>query len=210
MSQQIRRPTSLAWDCPKVVVKRVVSLSGSVVELKLLNLKWWFHNRLCRVHVPLSALLSVHLLLPTFHGPTTVPSFPAEYNPGMYGYPYQSPTHFSTPPTNPNPFHLKFVTGNIRICQGCRGSLRCADSTIPEPPHNICIARAEKRPYRDSSGSLITPTTYKPSHYHVALTCIQAVEPGFVPHSLKVPTDVQNQLSPDHNNFIWMQMGIWI
>ena len=56
----------------------------------------------------------------------------------MYAYPYQSPTHFSTPPTNPNPFYLKFVTGNIRICQGCRGSLRCADSTIPEP---ICMLR---------------------------------------------------------------------
>ena len=34
---------------------------------------------------------------------------------------------------------------------------------------------------------MVTPTTYKPSHYHVALTCIRAVEPSFLPRALKVP-----------------------
>ena len=139
-----------------------------------------------------------------------VPSFPPEYNPCIYGHPYQSPTAFSFQTANPNPFYPQFICGNISTCQGYRGSLRCADSSIPEPPHNICIARAEKRPYRDSSGNLVSPTTCRPSHYHVGLTCIQAVEPAFVSHSLKVPTDVQSQMSPDHKNFIGIQMGIYV
>ena len=55
----------------------------------------------------------------------------------------------STGPSNPNPFYLKFITGNIRICQGCRQSLRTSTGSIPEPPYNLVVARSEKRPYRD-------------------------------------------------------------
>ena len=51
--------------------------------------------------------------------------------------------------------------------------------------------------------------TYKPAHYHLALMRIQAAEPVLY-LSLNVPTDIQNQLSPDHKNFIWLQMGIWV
>ncbi len=155
-----------------------------------------------------------HINSPTFHYSTMFEKFPPAslppaYDPLVYGYPYHSSPVLSTQPTNPNPFYLKFVTGNIRTCQGCKGSLRSAESTIPEPPYNICIARAEKRPYRDTSGNLVTPTAYKPSHYHLSLTCIHAVEPTFAPHNLKVPSDVQCQLSPEHKHFIGMQMGIW-
>ena len=59
---------------------------------------------------------------------------------------------------------LKFIHGNIRTCQGCRGSLRASDSSIPDASNDLCIARAEKRPYRDNSGVLVTPSMYKPSH----------------------------------------------
>ena len=58
----------------------------------------------------------------------------------------------NTGPSNPNPFYLKFITGNIRICQGCRQSLRTSSGVIPDPPYNLVVARSEKRPYRDSSG----------------------------------------------------------
>ncbi len=42
---------------------------------------------------------------------------------------------------NVNPFYLKKLTGNIRICQGCRGSLRLADKRIPDPPNDVVVAR---------------------------------------------------------------------
>ena len=38
--------------------------------------------------------------------------------------------------TNPNTFYLKFIQGNIRMCQGCRNSLRSVDGKVP-PPHLI-------------------------------------------------------------------------
>ena len=129
-----------------------MSLNGSVVELRLLARSGGFMTSFAKpmFHCQLQCqFISYYqcMHLRTFHGPTMVPSFPPEYNPCMYGHPYQSPTAFSFQTANPNPFYLKFISGNIRTCQGCRGSLRCAGSSIPEPPHNICIARAEKRPY---------------------------------------------------------------
>jgi len=45
------------------------------------------------------------------------------------------PTPVAPMQTNPNPFYLKLITGNIRTCQGCKESLKCADALIPEPPH---------------------------------------------------------------------------
>ena len=43
------------------------------------------------------------------------------------------------------------------MCQGCQHTLRLADGTVCLPPNDLTIARAEIRPYRDSSGNLITP-----------------------------------------------------
>ena len=68
-----------------------------------------------------------------------------------------SPPALSEPP-NVNPFYIKFITGNIRVCQGCNGSLKTTDNRIPIPPFDIAAARAENRPFRDVlSGNLITP-----------------------------------------------------
>ena len=97
--------------------------------------------------------------------------------------------------SNLDPFYLKFIRGNIRTCQGCRGSLRASDSSIPDAPNDLCIAHAEKRPYRDYPGVLVTPSTYKPSRYHAQLACIRAVEPSFMPHCLSIPPDIFEQLT---------------
>ena len=133
----------------------------------------------------------------------------ASYNTSVYSQ--SSPVCTSqSQPVNPNPFYLKFITGNIRVCQGCKGSLRAADFSLPDPPYDLCVAHAEKRPYRDNSGNLVTPTTYKPSHYHLAFTCIQAVEPAFFPNCLQIPNDIQNELTPEHKSFVWVQMGLLV
>ena len=79
---------------------------------------------------------------------------PAGHSINPWFYPYMAPTDVSSPPLNPaplnpNPFYLKFIRGSIRTCQGCRGSLRAGDSSIPGAPNDLCIARTKKRPYRD-------------------------------------------------------------
>ena len=90
--------------------------------------------------------------------------------PPLISVPVTPPTP-STPPTPPqapnvNPFYLKFIKGNIRVCQGCRGSLKTSDGAVPSPPFDLTVARAEQRPFRDSSGDLITPKRPTVYHYH--------------------------------------------
>ena len=113
----------------------------------------------------------------------------------------QTPPTPSTLPTSPlapnvNPFYLKFIKGNIRVCQGCRGSLKTSDGAVPSPPFDLTIAHAEQRPFRDSSGNLITPkrpTVYH-YHYHFKVECIKAL---FVPSSVRIP-DVRTDLCTAH------------
>ena len=50
-------------------------------------------------------------------------------------------------PPNTNPFYVRFIEGNIRVCQGCKTSLKCANGSLPAPPFDLCCARAEKRTF---------------------------------------------------------------
>ena len=110
-----------------------------------------------------------------------------------------TPSNPSTPPTpNVNPFYLKFIKGNIRVCQGCRGSLKTSDGVVPSPPFDLTVARAEQRPFRDTSGTLITPKRPTVYHYHCNLGCIKAVEAHFVPSSICIPADVRSNLCTAH------------
>ena len=105
-------------------------------------------------------------------------------------------------PPNVNPFYVKFIAGNIRVCQGCKGSLKTTDNRIPTPPFDIVAARSENRPFRDASGNLITPKRATVYHYHCRPQCIQAVEPHFILSSLLVPGDVNAKLTPVHKQHL--------
>ena len=86
-----------------------------------------------------------------------------------------------------NPFYCKLLAGNIRVCHGCRGSLRTTDGGVPPSPYNLVIARAERCTFRNTSGELITPHRETICHYHCKLDCIRAAEQSFVPSSLSIP-----------------------
>ena len=117
------------------------------------------------------------------------------------GPPNVNPPTLSQPP-NVNPFYVKFIAGNIRICQGCKGSLKTSDNRIPMPPFDIAAARSENRPFRDASGNLITPKRATVYHYHCRPQCIQAVEPHFILSSLLVPADVGTRLTLVHKQHL--------
>ena len=115
----------------------------------------------------------------------------------------QPNTFLTTPaPVNMNPFYIKFITGNIRICHGCRSSLCTTTGMVPNPPYDITIARAERRPYRDVSGNLVTPQKETAAHYHVRIDCVKAADPNFVPMSLHIPSDIYSQLNPVHREYL--------
>lgn len=111
-------------------------------------------------------------------------------------------------PVISNPFYVKFITGNIRMCQGCRTTLRTKEGLTPPPPHDLTIARAERRPYRNASGTLVTPTRETASHYHCREECVKAADPGFVSVSLRVPVDIYNQLNAIHREYLNGQFGL--
>ena len=111
-------------------------------------------------------------------------------------------------PPNTNPFYLKFIFGNIRMCQGCRSTLRTADGQIPLAPYDLTVARAERRSFRDNAGNLITPRKETAAHYHCRIECVTAAEPGFVPYSLHVPTDVYSRLSAAHREYLRGVFGL--
>ena len=114
----------------------------------------------------------------------------------------------STISANVNPFYLKLITGNIRTCQGCRSTLRTTDGKIPSPPYDLAIARAERRPYRDTSGNLRTPQKATAAHYHRRIECVKAGEPTFVPASLRIPSDIYSQLCSVHREYLRMVFGL--
>lgn len=85
-------------------------------------------------------------------------------------------------PISVNPFFVRKISGNIRICQGCRSSLRTSDGSIPPPPMDITIARLEQHSYYDkAAGSFCTPKKESNSHYHPRMSCITLAEPYFQP-----------------------------
>ena len=114
----------------------------------------------------------------------------------------------STISANVKPFYLKLITGNIRTCQGCRSTLRTTDGKIPSPPYDLAIARAERRPYRDTSGNLRTPQKATAAHYHCRIECVKAGEPTFVPASLRIPSDIYSQLCSVHREYLRMVFGL--
>lgn len=109
---------------------------------------------------------------------------------------------------NINPFFVRAIEGNIRMCQGCRTSLRNLDGSIPLPPYNIAIARFERRSYRDKNGILQTPVREQAVHYHVKLTCVKAACPDFVPSSLVIPPDMLKKLSMTHLEYLRLVFGL--
>ena len=115
----------------------------------------------------------------------------------------------STQP-NTNPFYVKFIVGNMRVCQGCRGMLKRSDGSVPASPFDLCAARAERRSFRDSNGILITPQKEQPAHYHLNLSCIRAVAPTFISASLVVPPDVKQKLNVVHKEYLHLVFNVTV
>ena len=109
---------------------------------------------------------------------------------------------------NTNPFYVRFIQGNIRVCQGCRSSLRLQDGSVPAPPFDIVVARAERRSFRDKNGELVTPRHEQTCHYHIRLDCIRAIETKFVSMALQVPQDILPSLTVIHREYLRLVFGL--
>ena len=132
--------------------------SGSITQSPLLEVSGYQHpvSISCSAHSPTVSLPTIQHAsqgssLPNTRGLTVMLHGHIEQGHSVTLGP---PPLISVTKQNVNPFYLKKLTGNIRICQGCRGSLRAADGSIPNPPFDIIIARLE----RDHFGIKVEPT----------------------------------------------------
>ena len=71
------------------------------------------------------------------------------------------------------------MNARIKVCQGCRGHLKSAGGNIQPPPFDYCVARRERRQYKDDYGQLKTPSRPSDAHYHLRVACVKAAEPSF-------------------------------
>ena len=109
-------------------------------------------------------------------------------------------------PHGVQPYVLKFLTKQIRICAGCRLGY-CNETEIPAAPYNICIAHEEPRQITNSRTS--TPFTTKTvAHYHANPSCIWMKDNTFIPESLQIPEDVEAKLQHEHRVFLFRELII--
>ena len=96
---------------------------------------------------------------------------------------------------NISKIRLKQMNFRIKVCQGCRGPLQSSSGTVTKAPFDLCVARKERRTYKDpQTGQLYTPTRESDAHYHLRVSRIQAAEPSFVPCSLVISDAVPQKL----------------
>ena len=131
---------------------------------------------------------------------------------GRGTWPHPSSSRPQRPPQRQdesNPCTLKFVSGNICICQSCRGSLRSDKGTPCSPTHDLCVARLEKRQYWNSTSSeWCVPSKETNSHYWARVACVQFAYPSLVPDSLVVPDNVSVKLNSVHKNYLSKEFGL--
>ena len=107
---------------------------------------------------------------------------------------------------NTNPFFVKKINNRIKVCQGCRGSIKSSNGHIPPPPFDYCIARKERQSYKDNTGKDCTPTRSTDAHYHLRLACVKAEDQSFMSNFLDIPDDLF--LSAAHKAFIANEFGL--
>lgn len=162
--------------------------------------------------ISIDAISSSVVVAPGFTPQTPIPTTSAVVlarNLGpQFSVPASSPSMQVLVQGNVNPFYIKPLLGNIRVCQGCRGTLRLPDGSIPVAPFDMVVARMERRAFRDATGTLKTPVRPSAAHYHFKLACIRAVEPNFMPSSMQIPYDVSKKIALIHRQHLHMEFGL--
>ena len=104
--------------------------------------------------------------------------------------------------TNTNFFYVKFIVGNMRVCQGCKGKLKYSNECVLASSLDLCAVRAQWCTFWDSNYILIRSQKEQSIHYYFNLSCVCAVAPTFVSYSLVVPVYVGPKLNLVHKEYL--------
>ena len=122
---------------------------------------------------------------------------PVDIQPSRYQVPMDT-CSFQRLPHCTNPFTFKFMTNRISKCQGCKETLQLLDNSLPLPPNDLILSRAENRPFVAPDGSTKIPTKPSVYHYHFKKDCIEATGVKFDPCMFVMPDDVKERLTIQH------------
>ena len=117
--------------------------------------------------------------------------------------PYIPSTSYS--PHGIQPYSLKMLTKQIRVCSGCRLGYS-NEIRVPEPPYNMCVSHEE--PFEVRSQQAFTTKTIV--HYHANPDCIWKKNPNFVPASLKIPPTVLPNLDESNKTYFIQFFGVYV
>ena len=118
-----------------------------------------------------------------------------------------------SPPTShetfSKPFFVKFLTRQIKICQGCRsGYQRDHNGNSLPPPYDIVIGHFERQQYCDRVTGLSRLSRETCIHYHAYPPCIRAKHPTFQCNELYISAEVLANLSGTHKLFLNTTFGL--
>ena len=102
-------------------------------------------------------------------------------------------------PHGKQPFYLKMLTKQIRVCGGCRCGFN-NETRIPDPPYNVCVAHEEPYTVSPQSGKAFTRKTVV--HYHMSPECIWLKEPFFNPSQIVISQEILDQLTASHKAYL--------
>ena len=124
---------------------------------------------------------------------------------GVAGSSFQSPHMYqgAGPSFVQQPFRICFVTGNISVCNGCKGKYHKESG----PPHDLCVQHEEWRTFTPS-GSTTQQSRFGNVYYHCNVPCICAVWPSFVPSSIVVSPSIQAKLDGVHKQWLHTAFNI--
>ena len=124
---------------------------------------------------------------------------------GVAGSSFQSPHMYqgAGPSFVQQPFRIGFVTGNISVCNRCKGKYHKESG----PPHDLCVQHEEWRTFTPS-GSTTQQSRFGNVYYHCNVPCICAVWPSFVPSSIVVSPSIQTKLDGVHKQWLHTAFNI--
>ena len=95
-------------------------------------------------------------------------------------------------------FILRLLSGTqIRMCYGCGNMIRLPPN-VPNPPHDVVLARKEYRTYKDGEGNRKVTAKKDFVHYHFRSSCVLKKNSTFTKADIRITAEMRQKLSRVH------------
>lgn len=109
-----------------------------------------------------------------------------------------------------NPFLLKFLASNVKVCAGCprpNNTFGAHELQDPLAPYNMVICHKEIRQWIEDGEVRRSPTVQN-TYYHADLTCVRKNNTTFEKNLLVIPPVMKNDLKLEHKLYLRQHFDI--